>query len=182
MEPNHETSLDPTEIRRKNGIIPVSDSMTFTINGSSHHTEYLASSPNRFRHSVTSALGHHRDSRGLVSSRGHSRGRGSSPGTAGGDGGRSRSHSSTSTTSFLALQDNVSESSRGGFVGPSHNGGNDVGAAPANRPPSPSIPTVGPIVPSPLSQTVVASPLPEGSTGQAMSGALTRVEEVAGAW
>ena len=153
MDPNHEAipRLGSTELRRKNGIIPVADSNGSASNNSPHH---------------------------VISSDGHGRNRDSSPSTAGGSGNRSRSHSGASTTAFLALQDDISESSEGDYVRHSRDVGKDSEAGPAIQPPSPNVPTMAPIVPSPLFQTMVAPSHLEARAGQAVPEALTRVEEV----
>lgn len=91
---------------------------------------------------------------------------------------RSRSQSITSTTAFIALQDDISESSEGdGNL--SVNLDELSNAIAPSRPPSPVVSTVVPIVPSPLFQTIIASSSLESRAGQVMGDALGRVDEVA---
>lgn len=172
--------LDSTELRRKNGIIPIADSTSPVNNYSPRHTEYPVSSPHRPRHSISRSPGHYRDYHVSTSSGGRSQDTGTSrSSTAGGSGNRSRSHSSASTTAFLALQDDISESSEGDLIGHHVHGENRGQAGSVNQPPSPIVSTAAPIVPSPLSQTMVASSPSEARAGPVMSEALARVDEVA---
>ena len=97
--------------------------------------------------------------------------------TAGGSGNQSRSHSGASTT-FLAPQDDISENSEGDYVRHSRDIRKDLEASSANQPPSPSVPTMSPVVPSPLFQTMVVPSHLGARTNQTVPEALAGVEEV----
>lgn len=173
---NHTDSFSrasSAEALGQNGMLTLTSSVTSQMDIASPHRS--APSTASSQRSIRSSTSRHASK----SSGGRSRDRGSSWSATGSSGGRSRSHSITSTTAYLALQDDISESSEGDLGDRSVELDEQMNTVIISRPPSPISSTVAPIAPSPLSQTVVASSSLESQAGQFMGEVLTRVDEVA---